>query len=170
MLAPNSWLRDYGPGYRHLSRSERRAGSDFVMLWSVYEAQVLACNASPSGMMNAVERWHENGLIEADARADESWNHFVERLRNGNKLSHRFDGLRFSNHDARDFVRNAVLAAPAPDRLVRHKAMALIIHRIRNNLLHGEKWSYRLQDQELNFRHSSHVLMLWMEMDGMQPA
>ncbi|MBE2993756.1 hypothetical protein IFR23_17295 [Sphingomonas sp. CFBP 13603] len=169
MLAPNSWLRDYGPGYRHLSRSERRAVSDFVMLWSVYEAQVLACNATAQRMMDAVERWHANGLIETDARADESWSHFVERLRNGKELSHRFDGLRLSNQVAREFVENAVLAEPAPHRLVRHKALALIIHRIRNNLLHGEKWSYGLQDQELNFRHSSHVLMLWMDMHRSQP-
>ncbi len=48
--------------------------------------------------------------------------------------------------------------------------MALVIHRIRNNLLHGEKWSYGLRDQELNFRHSSHILMLWMEMERVQPA
>lgn len=170
MLAPNSWLRDYGPGYRHLSRSERRAVSDFVMLWSVYEAQVLSCNATAQRMMAAVERWHDHGLIETDTRADESWGHFVERLCDGEDLSHRFDGLRLSNPAAIAFVRDAVLAKPAPDRLVRHKALALIIHRIRNNLLHGEKWSYGLQDQELNFRHSSHVLMIWMEMHRVEPA
>lgn len=170
MLAPNSWLRDYGPGYRNLSRGERRAVSDFVMLWSVYEAQVLACNATIQRMLGAVERWHAEGLIAADARADESWNHFVERLRDGTELSHRFTGLRLSKQFDREFLRDAVLAEPAPDRLIRHKAMALIIHRIRNNLLHGEKWSYGLKDQESNFRHSSHVLMLWMEMDRLQPV
>lgn len=170
MWAPNSWLRSYAPGYRHLSRGERRAVSDFVMLWSVYEAQVLSCNATARRMIDAVERWHAAGLIEADARADESWSHFVDRLRNGGELSHRFDGLRFSNQVDREFVRSAVLAEPAPARLIRHNAMALIIHRIRNNLLHGEKWSYGLQDQELNFRYSSHVLMLWMNMHRTHPA
>jgi len=48
--------------------------------------------------------------------------------------------------------------------------MALIIHRIRNNPLHGKKLSYGLRDQEMNFRHSSHILMTWMEMDRVQPA
>ena len=116
MLAPNSWLRDYGPGYRHLSRGERRAVSDSVMLWSVYEAQLLACNATAQRMLDAIERWHADGLIETDARADESWNHFVERLRNGAELSQRFTGLRLGNQVSRELVRGAILAEPAPDR------------------------------------------------------
>jgi hypothetical protein len=41
--------------------------------------------------------------------------------------------------------------------------MALIVHRIRNNLLHGEKWSYGLADQEANFRQSAHMLMIWLD-------
>lgn len=48
--------------------------------------------------------------------------------------------------------------------------MALIVHRICNNLLHGKKLSYGLRGQEMDFRHSSHILMTWMEMDRVQPA
>ncbi|WP_194954949.1 hypothetical protein [Sphingopyxis solisilvae] len=165
MLAPNSWLRDYAPGYRHLERPERRAVSDFVMLWSVYEAQVLDCNASAQKMLDAIERWHNHHLLASD-KSDESWTHFVERLRSEDGIGHRFAGLKITNVGHKDLVRSAVLAEPpGPDQLTRHSAMAIIIHRIRNNLLHGEKWSYGLRDQADNFRHASHMLMLWMDMD-----
>jgi hypothetical protein len=67
-------------------------------------------------------------------------------------------------------VSETLLApAPGPEVYERHKALALIIHRIRNNLLHGEKWSYGLGDQEHNFRHASHVLMVWMDADRGHP-
>lgn len=165
MLAPNTWLLSYAPGYCHLNRAERTAISDFVMLWSVYEAQVLACNASAQRMLDAIERWHNHPLLTGN-RSDESWLHFVERLRDGENLGYRFDGLRIPNGGYADLVRSAVLTGPpGPDQLTRHRAMAIIIHRIRNNLLHGEKWSYGLQDQEYNFRQASHMLMLWMDMD-----
>lgn len=45
------------------------------MLWSVYDAQVLDYNARAQRMLDTVERWHVNGLIEIDGRADESWHH-----------------------------------------------------------------------------------------------
>jgi hypothetical protein len=165
MLAPNSWLRLYAPGYYQLSRSERRAVSDFVMLWSVYEAQVLACNATVPKMIEAIERWQNRPLLNGN-RSDDSWRHFVERLRDGDNLSYRFAGLNITNAGHKDLVRAAVLStAPIPDQLMRHRVMAIIIHRIRNNLLHGTKWSYGLQEQTDNFRHASHMLMLWMDLN-----
>lgn len=153
------------PGYRHLSRGERTAVSDFVMLWSVYEAQVLGCNATAPRMIDAIERWQNHPLLTGD-RSDQSWLHFVVRLRDGDDLGYRFAGLRITNAGHADLVRSAVICyPPLPDQLTRHRAMAIIVHRIRNNLLHGEKWSYGLQDQADNFRHASHMLMLWMDMD-----
>ena len=164
MLAPNSWLRHYAPGYCHLSRGERTAVSDFVMLWSVYEAKVLDCNATAARMIEAIDRWQNHDLLIGD-RSDESWLHFVSRLTDAGAIGHRFEGLRITNAAHSDLVRSALLSeAPLPKNLTRNRAMAIIIHRIRNNLLHGEKWSYGLNDQADNFRHSSHMLMLWMDM------
>lgn len=39
------------------------------------------------------------------------------------------------------------------------KALLLIILRLRNNLFHGVKWQYFLQDQFENFSHANGVLM-----------
>lgn len=171
MLAPNSWLRDLAPGFRKLTRSERRAVSDFVMLWSVLEAQALDCNASAGRMLARIAEWDADGLLDGP-RSKASWEHFAERLRDGEDVSHRFTGLRFGNAAHVAQVRGAILhQPPGPGRRERHEAMALIVHRIRNNLLNGKKWSYGLADQEGNFRHASHMLMLWMDAArGLPPA
>ena len=171
MREPNTWLRAYAPGYGFLTRRERRAIYDFVVLWSVFEAQVLHCRANAHRMIEAVEHWNGAGLLAdplALQRMRESFTHFQERLTTTNGLSHRFEGLHIANVAHEEMVASAV-QEDEPDALTCHKSLAVIIHRIRNNLLHGAKWSYALNDQEANFRHSSAVLMTWMDLDREQP-
>ena len=42
----------------------------------------------------------------------------------------------------------------------------IIVYRIRNNLFHGEKWSYGLQGQLNNFKHANEALMKAIELNG----
>lgn len=133
------------------------------MLWSVFEAQVFECNATAGRMLARIGEWDAAGLLDG-LRSAASWEHFAERLRDGDDVSHRFAGLRLANAAHAAQLRAAILhQPPGPGLRERHEAMALVVHRIRNNLLHGEKWSYGLANQEGNFRHASHMLMLWMD-------
>lgn len=58
MLEPNNWLSNCAPGFSQLESSERRAVTDFVMVWSLYEAQVLNCRASADGMLAKIDEWN----------------------------------------------------------------------------------------------------------------
>ncbi len=42
--------------------------------------------------------------------------------------------------------------------------MIIIVYRLRNNLFHGEKWSYYFKDQLGNFTHASTILMRTVEL------
>jgi hypothetical protein len=165
----NTWLRKHAGGYAFLSRAERRAIIDFVLLWSLFESQVLNCNASADRMIAAIEKWHGADMIGPE-RIEKAWIHFVDRLTSDGEINYRLEGLRIARPTHREFLENAIVASPPePDALTRHKALAIIIHRIRNNLLHGEKWAYGLADQDMNFRQSSQVLMVWMELNQANP-
>lgn len=43
-------------------------------------------------------------------------------------------------------------------------ALLLIVHRLRNNLFHGPKWSYGIADRRANFDNANLVLMAAMDM------
>ena len=43
-------------------------------------------------------------------------------------------------------------------------ALLLIVHRLRNNLFHGPKWSYGIADQRANFDNANLVLMATIDM------
>jgi hypothetical protein len=164
MLVPTTWMASYARGYGSLKESERSAISDFVMLWSVYEAKVLNRNATAEGMIAVIDEFNDAGLLDG-AGSNDSWTHFRERLRDGNNVNHRFESLHLRNQVQRRLVRDAIMTLPpGPDEATRQKALALIVHRLRNNLLHGEKWKFGLADQEANFRHASQMLMVWMDM------
>lgn len=51
-----------------------------------------------------------------------------------------------------------MLANPPP---VREKLIVclLIVFRYRNNLFHGNKWTYRLEGQHQNFEHATQLLL-----------
>ena len=43
-------------------------------------------------------------------------------------------------------------------------ALLIIIFRLRNNLFHGEKWVYKLDDQVDNFRNANQVLAKFLDL------
>ena len=53
-------------------------------------------------------------------------------------------------------------ATQDPDKVL--KALLIIVFRLRNNFLHGEKWDYGFQGQLANFRHANDVLMFALDM------
>lgn len=153
-----------------LTAREKRALRDFVLIWSLYEAQVLNCQATAPRMLRAIDLWNENDLLTGDS-IGESWNYFVHRLTTQHVINHRFEALRFQNAAQRTLAEDALTALePRPDTLGRHQSLALVIHRLRNNLMHGEKWSYGLADQEANFVHAAHVLMVWTSLSRNAPV
>ena len=156
----NTWLKRYGRGYGVLSKGERRAIFDFTLLWSLYESQVLACNGSVARMIEKIDDWQNTNLL-SDLQILDAWHHFHNRLVDGDNTSYHFEGLRLQGRN-KALVNHNLLSAEI-SLLDRHKTLAHIIYRIRNNFLHGEKWSYGLSNQQENFQHAGQVLMVWMD-------
>lgn len=157
MIDPEEWLTHYAPGYATLKYSERQAVSYFCLLWSLFEAQQLQRAASPATIVKQVRQWQTQGRLHAKS-FEEPLSYFTDRYFSNGDFTHFFHGLKFRPHDRRPLVERVLTgqAANLDDRII---ALLLIVYRLRNNLFHGEKWSYGIAEQEGNFLNANQVLI-----------
>jgi hypothetical protein len=158
------WLKDKVPGFQQLSDSEQKAISDFSLLWSLFEAQILNTNGSAASICTAVEGWRDAGTLDA-AAFDDALDYFRDRYFAAGQFTYHFDNLHLRAPDREPLVR-AVIAGADNDPASRLMAVLIVVLRYRNNLFHGVKWQYLLQDQLDNFTAANAVLMALLERHG----
>lgn len=159
-MDPNEWLEDNAFGYSDLSPAERDAINYFALLWACFEGTKLQRNASPLAIEGFVDQFiAQNPKLPIEISNAKSY--FQDRYFADGKFNAAFDALRFSRIGDRNKVQ-AVFAGSATDNVAVLKAVLLTIYRYRNNLFHGEKWSYGIRDQQGNFEHANNVLMAVM--------
>ncbi|MGF7151889.1 hypothetical protein FHS96_005557 [Sphingomonas zeicaulis] len=151
-----AWLRDKVLGFAQLSRAELDAINGFAFLWGLFEGRVFPNGAGATAICDAVQRWHDEGLLNA-AEFEEEIGYFCARYSENGQHSPRFSRLELRRNDKPELVA-AVVAGATNDPVERVCAMLIIIYRFRNNLFHGLKWQYRLAGQLDNFRTANGVL------------
>lgn len=158
------WIRQYAPGYCELSEDERNAITQFLFLWSLFEARALNTRANTNAIVEASKKWADNGQL-TEKTFERELSYFQDRYYTDNGFTDHFDNLHLRQNDAPDlvarFLRNecAGLADVAA-------ALLIIVYRFRNNLFHGVKWAYEIQGQLDNFNHANSVLMQAIELHG----
>lgn len=159
------WLKLQAGGYASLSAAEPQAIHDFSLLWSLFEARVLSNNANIPRIRQRVTEAANLGTGIDAAPFQESLAYFTARYYTNGDFNQRFEQLRFQNgQNGGRAEAEAVLngtQTTAPEILT---ALLAIIYRLRNNLFHGEKWTYYFKDQLDNFTHACLVLMRTIEM------
>ncbi|WP_052741880.1 hypothetical protein [Kiloniella litopenaei] len=160
MTDPAQWLNMHFEGWSNLTPQEKKAIRDFPILWSIFELQATGQNgerpnATPERICRAIENLtadiDENGIQQAK-------HYFSGRYYNDNgQGTYAFDQLRVHS-DYQQYVRNALLEVDVSSQNIL-LGLLLIINRLRNNFLHGEKASYAFANQLENFRHANSVLM-----------
>lgn len=162
-----AWLRHTVAGFAALTPSERRAIRDFTLLWSLFEAQLTACNASIPEIEAAITRLEAAGVLDV-ALLDRPRRYFRDRYAPGGALLPRFEALRL-NGRGRPLVERVLTGEPAGPAEIA-SALMIIVYRLRNNLFHGNKWNDGIQDQRNNFRNANQILMALMDMHRTGPA
>lgn len=158
------WLERCAPGFRVLPDADRRAIFDFAFLWSLFEAQIMGNFARADRIRQRIDAWAEQGTLEAE-RYDAELAYFRNRYFSGGTMTHHFPFLNLRGSDHPDIVR-AVIAGENGDPRDEMLCLMMIVWRLRNNLFHGEKWTYKLRDQLENFTHANSVLMRVLEHHG----
>ena len=155
-------LEFYVPGFPALSGKERRAIGEFVLLWSLFEAKVLSEHGSAKMIVGTSARWARNGQLTAET-FDLELAYFRNRYVVDGQFSRHFDHLHFRAYDREHLVRRVLQGEDGHPKNVA-AAVLIIVYRLRNNLFHGLKWSYKLVGQLDNFNHANMALVRAIEL------
>lgn len=168
MADPARWLNQNFAGWSNLTAQEKRAIRDFPVLWSIFELRATGRNgqrpnATPQRICQAVDG------LEADPTSEvfrQAKIYFANRYYHAGQPTYAFNHLQV-HQDYRNRVRDALLDENAGANVVLI-GLLLVINRLRNNFLHGEKAAYAFSGQLNNFRYANAVLMsaipLWGEL------
>lgn len=155
------WLMEKIPGYAALLESDRDAIKTFALLWSLFEAKLMGTEANARKISQAVEEWDAANALCAELY-DREVAYFRNRYFQNGEYTFRFYKLQLRKSDMPELIA-AGLRGDADTPRDRVLTVLLIIWRFRNNLFHGEKWAYELQEQLDNFSHANAVLMRVLE-------
>jgi len=148
----SKYLERKGLGYEHLSKEERKAISDFALVWSLFEAQLLDENGSSKKILEKCKDWSANEGID-EITIDKHLSYFQNRYIENNETNNKFEHLHFRKNDFPDLVKET-LKGNTNDASSKLACCLIIILRFRNNYFHGIKWAYQFKDQQENFELS----------------
>ena len=156
-------LERIAPGISMLSEADHIAIQRFTILWSLFEAKFLEYWASSQKISDNVnqlddsifeELWFENEL-----------SYFKNRYYEENDFSYHFPNLNLRNNDNLELVQRVL---SGNDSTLKEQLITCltIVYRFRNNLFHGTKWAYGIQDQQPNFNTSVSLLKKCIQQFG----
>ncbi|MBT9161319.1 MAG: hypothetical protein DDT26_02624 [Dehalococcoidia bacterium] len=156
-MNPIDWLEQTVLGFSELPSEDREAIFQFALLWSLFEAKALQTRASANSILALVhERAAQNRLAAGDF--EPSLRYFRQRYFSAGIATQHYAGLHLRTNDNAVLVQQVLCGAnnnPA-DSVA---ALLIVIYRLRNNLFHGLKWAYGIQNQRENFEHANAALM-----------
>ena len=161
-MNPTAWLEARGSGYEALSQEERDAIAHFAFLWSFFESVALGRRGSAAGLVRVATEWQDAGLLLEDSFGA-ALGHFQSRYYSNGAFTQHFGHLNLRRQDKPVLVAR-VIRGEAVGIAQATAAVLIIVYRFRNNLFHGEKWTYRLQGQLENMAHANDVLMEAIEL------
>ncbi len=165
-MKPIEWLEQNAHGFSALSVPEREAISNFSLLWSFFEARVLAPRCSSNAILALAHKWSSQGLLNVQDFSA-SLQYFQQRYYSNSVATPHLASLSLRTNDCPDLV-NAVLKSENTNPADCVAALLIIVYRLRNNLFHGAKWAYGIQGQLENFNNANFVLMSVLSIVGLQ--
>lgn len=162
-MTPSQYLTQRVAGFASLDDDERRAISEFSLLWAAFEGSVCGTEARPPALLQIPMTLQAIGRLDMNPY-DAALAYFRNRYFANGKFTHYFDGLHLEkgtqpNAEWVCMVISGVNNGPV-DVL---QALLLICHRLRNNLFHGVKMQYGIARHRENFQHACCILMAVMD-------
>ena len=157
---PAGWLDRYAPGLRSLSPEERDVTTDFLFLWTMFEAHALEShtNTRRRGITDhitvAAEQWAVRGLLEANPFRREIAYFRIRYVDPAGKFTRHFQGRQLRRNNRPNLVKKVLTSNEAALNEVATVAL-IIVYRLRNNLFHGLKSLRELPEQRETFRYAN---------------
>lgn len=150
------WLSNRVPGFSSLFGEERDANVDFSFLWSLFEGMEMNRNCNVQTIRRYVtDLEQQGGLVDFDC---ETYLEYLKsRYYQNGEVTDNFHHLHLERNNNPGEVMEALSNEDATHE-VKVIGCLIVIYRLRNNLFHGEKWQYQLQDQRNNFVFANEFL------------
>lgn len=153
------WLSEKAPLFGELSEREKMAIMDFALLWSFFESRCLGNNANIQKIRDYVQQLPEAAVN--DHEVDQISAYFRARYTENGEYSYKHHHLYLEKSGNPQEVASMLLeGAGRRETLV---GCLAILYRYRNNLFHGAKWEYEIQEQQENFEHATSLLRRLMD-------
>ena len=154
------WLSIQAPAFGRLSDYESAAVVDFALVWSFNEARCLGNMATMERIRRYVHDLPHEVLNSEEIQ--ELVNYFQDRYAEGDRFSYRYDRLHLERSgNPEEVVR--MLRGQTESHSESLVGCLGVVFRYGNNLFHGEKWAYGLQEQKENFERSTNLLRWLMK-------
>jgi hypothetical protein len=157
----SEYLERKGLGYELLSDSERISISNFSLIWSLFEAQLLEENASAKKIIAKCSEWNDQHGID-EKLVDDHLAYFQNRYIENGESNDKYDNLNLRKNDEPNLILS-VLKGENNDLQRKLASCLIIILRFRNNYFHGIKWAYKFADQKDNFDRSCNLLTVCLD-------
>ena len=151
------WLEKHAPGFDRLLPEERDSLFHFLCAWSLFEAKALDRHGNANTIGEFVRDRDHHGLLLGISLKEEL-EYFQNRYIREGRFTCHFAHLRLGERDNSELVIK-VLRDETQDLGEIMTALLIVAYRFRNNLFHGEKWLYEMDDQFHNFSYANKVLM-----------
>ncbi len=144
------------PGFRQLHEGTKAAVVYFSTVWGLFEFKALRFNANRTSIRDFAERAAPSH--EQFREFQPAFDYFVDRYRNGHQTNDLFGSMVGWDTEIQTDIRDALLenTTSVTDKLI---ALLLIAYCFRNNLFHGKKWAWGLDDQYENLATATLVLV-----------
>lgn len=163
-MDPIKWLDSHAPGFTQIKEDERQAILDFALLWSFFEARAMQTSGSSRRIRALANKWGASGLINVNDFAA-PLAYFRQRYFNNGQPTVFYHGLQLRKNDFPSLVAD-VLRGDVTTPSDTLSALLIVVFRLRNNLFHGTKWAYGIQDQLTNFKYANAILMGALAING----
>lgn len=150
------WLSNKVPGFAGLSIEERDAIVDFSFLWSLFEGTEMNRNCNVHTIRKYVTGLERQGRL-VDFDCETYLKYLKNRFYQNGSVTDHFAHLHLERNNNPEEVVEA-LSSENTTKVVKVIGCLIVIYRLRNNLFHGEKWQYQLQDQKNNFAFANEFL------------
>ena len=150
------WLTETQSGYRDLNPTIKSALMYFMVTWSIFEFKALDSNGNIDSLRRLSDRVGDSD--ESLAKFTRPFDYFRERYVNSHRVNEDFRYLVGGDLNIIRPVREALLEHrnTSGDKVF---GLLLIVYCLRNNLFHGLKWKWGVDDQYDNFTHATFILI-----------
>ncbi|APJ72919.1 hypothetical protein RG27_15190 [Escherichia coli] len=148
-------------GGRDLKREEWDNIYLFTLLFAFGESKWSHKGTSVAKTGNVADWLLTSGSIDQDL-VRKVYSYYTKRYLESGRVNHRFHVL-FPNDYARSDTKSRMIELmenPKPDEKQMLSLCLKVLHCLRNNLFHGEKWKFHFTDQYENFKAANGLLQM----------